>query len=155
MRRCVGDENLARHDHDADAAALQGRAHRHLHQPGKLGGHTGQFAVDAALAEQFLRMGLLEVFATDLVARNVRRDRQHRHAAAVGVEQAIDQVQVAWPAAGRAHRELAGKGRLAGRGERGGLLVAYVFPGDCAVPAQRVGESVQGITGDAVHPPDA
>jgi hypothetical protein len=68
----------------------------------------------------------------------------HRDAAAGGVEQAVDQVQVARPAAGRADGQLAGDRRLAGRGEGGGLLVADVFPGDRAVPAQGVGAAHQG-----------
>ena len=38
-------------DHHADAAALQRRPHRHLHQPRNLGGYAGQLAVHAALTE--------------------------------------------------------------------------------------------------------
>jgi hypothetical protein len=60
-------------------------------------------------------------------------DRQDRHSAAVGVEQAIDQVQVARPAAAGTHGQFAGQGRLASRCERGGLLVAYVLPDDFTV----------------------
>ena len=85
--------------------------------------------------------------------RDLRGDRQHRDPAAVGVEQAVDQVQVARPAAGRAHRQLPGQRRLRGRRERRGLLVPDVLPGDRAVPAQRVGEPVQGVPRDPVHPP--
>jgi len=38
-------------DHHPDAAALQRRPHRHLHQPRNLGGYAGQLAVHAALTE--------------------------------------------------------------------------------------------------------
>src|SRR6202034_3434405 len=88
---------------------------------------------------------------TDLDPRDVRGDRQHRHPAAVGVEQAVDQVQVAGPAAARADRELAGQRRLAARRERGRLLVPDVLPDDAAVAAHRIGEPVQRVTRDPVH----
>jgi hypothetical protein len=58
----------------------------------------------------------------------VGRDRKHRHPAAVGVEQPVDQMQVARPAAACADRKLARDRRLAGCGERGNLLVAHVLP---------------------------
>jgi len=82
-------------------------------------------------------------------------DRQHRDPAAVGVEQAVDQVQVARPAARRAHRQLAGQRGLARRRERRRLLVPHVLPGDPAVAAQRVGEPVQRVSRYPVHPPHA
>ena len=75
-------------------------------------------------------MGFLEVGPADLGARDVGGDRQHRHAAAMTVEQAVDQVQVAGPAASGADRELAGEMRLGARGEGGGLLVPHVDPVD-------------------------
>ena len=62
------------------------------------------------------------------------------------------QVQIARPATARAHRQLPGQGRLRRLREPGGLLVPYVLPGDRAVPAQRVGEPVQRIPRDPVHP---
>jgi hypothetical protein len=104
------------------------------------------------LAEQLLRMRLLEVLRADLGLRDLRRDRQHRHPAPVGVEQAVDQVQVARPAAARADRQLTSQRRLRARRERGRLLVPHVLPGDPAVPAQRVGEPIEGVTGNPEHP---
>jgi hypothetical protein len=58
---------------------------------------------------------------------------------------------VAWPAAASGHRELTGDGRLASRGERGGLLVPDVRPGDPAVAPQRVGKTIERITRQAVN----
>jgi len=55
-----------------------------------------------------LGAGFLEVAAADLVAGNLRRDRQHRHAAAVAVIQAVDQVQIAGAATAGANRQAAG-----------------------------------------------
>ena len=64
----------------------------------QLRGVGEQFAIMAAFPKQFLRMGLLEVTAPDLAGRNLRGDRQHRRAAAVGVEQSVDEMQIAWTA---------------------------------------------------------
>jgi hypothetical protein len=100
-------------------------------------------------------MGLLEVLAADLHGRDLRGDGQYRHPAAVGVEQAVDQVQVARPAAAGAYRQFPGQRRLGGRREPRGLLVPDMLPGDLAVAAQRVGEPVQGVPRDPVHPPYA
>ena len=149
----VVQERPARHHDHRHAAAGQRRAHRDLQDPRQLLMGADQLAVHAALAEQLLRMGLLEVLPADLLGRDVRGDGQHRDPAAVGVEQAVDQVQVARSAAGRAHRQLPGQRRLRGRRERGRLLVPDVLPGDRAVPAHRVGEPVQRVPRDPVHPP--
>ena len=145
-------ERPARHHDHRDPAAGQRRAHRDLQDPRHLLGRADQLAVHAALAEQLLRMGLLEVLPADLLGRDVRGDGQHRDPAAVGVEQAVDQVQVARSAAGRAHRQFPGQRRLGGRRERGRLLVPDVLPGDRAVAAHRVGEPVQRIPGNPVYP---
>ena len=59
------------------------------------------------------------------------------------------------PAAARAHRQVTGQRRLRGRREPSGLLVPDVLPGDLAVAAQRVGEPVQRIPRQPVHPADA
>ena len=152
MRR-VGEEHLSRDHDNGDSAPGQRRAHGHLQHAGQLFGDADQLAIDAALQEQLLRVGLLEVIVADLYPRDVRRDRQHRYPAAVGVEQAVDQVQVAWPAAGRAYGQFTGHGRLPGGSEPRGLLVTHMLPGNSAVPAQRVGEPVQRVPGKPVYPP--
>ena len=64
-------------------------------------------------------------------------------------------MQVARPAAGRAHRKLPGQRRFGGRRERRGLLVANVLPGKAARPAHRISESIQRVTRDPVHPAHA
>ena len=102
-----------------------------------------------------VRMGFLEVAAADLLARDMRRDGQHRHPAAVRVEQPVDQVQVARPAAARAHRQLPGQRRLRRRREPRGLLMPDVLPGELAVAAQRVGKPVQRIPRQPVNPAHA
>ena len=121
-------EDLAGDDHDGDAALFDGRPHRHLEDPRSHLGGADQFAVDTAFPEQLLRVRLLEVLGADLGARDVRRDREHRHAAALRVEEAVDQMQVARSAAARADRKLSGQRGLGGRREGGGLLVTHVLP---------------------------
>ena len=153
--RRVVEEHLARHHDHRDAVPLQGGAHRHLQHPGKLGGHADQLTVDAALTEQLLRVRLLEILPADLLRRDMRGDREHRHPAAVGVVQAVNKVQVARSAAARAHRELARQRRLRRGGERRGFLVPDMGPGDIAVPAQGVGEPVQRVPWYPVHPAHA
>jgi hypothetical protein len=71
----------------------------------------------------------------------VRGDREHRHPAALRVEQAVDQVQVARAAARGADRELAGRRGLARRRERCCLLVADVLPDDLTVAPEPFTES--------------
>ena len=149
------EEDLAGNHHDGDAAALDREAHRDLEHPRHLLGHADQLGVDAALAEQLLRMRLLEVAAADLLARDVRGDREHRHATARRVEQTVDQMQVPGAAAGRAHSELPRHRGLAGGRERRRLLVANVLPDHLAVTTQRVGEPIERISRQPVDPAHA
>jgi hypothetical protein len=129
--------------------------HRDAHRAGQdlrqLLGVRHQLDVVAALLEQALGMGRLEIVDADLAAGDMRGDRQHRHATALAVEQPVDQVQIARPAAARAYRELAGQMRLGAGGKRRAFLVPDVNPVDLAGAAQRVGEAVQRIADDAIE----
>ena len=137
------ERNVARDHHHRHAALGHRDADRLLEDAGQVINVGNQLHIMRALGEQVFRMGRLEIMAADLLARDVRGDRQHRHAAAIAVEQAIDQVQVARPAAAGADRELAGEVRLGTGGEGAGFLVAHVHPFDRLVPAQRIGDAVQ------------
>ena len=148
----VVEEDLAGDDHHRDAAALDREAHRDLEHPRHLLRHADELRVHAALAEQLLGVRFLEVAPTDLRARDVRRDREHRHPAAVRVEQSVDQMQVPRAATRGAHREPAGHRRLAGGSERRPFLVTNVLPGHRAVTAKGVGEPVDRISRQPVHP---
>jgi hypothetical protein len=141
------EEDLAWHHHDGDAVLLYRGPHRHLEDARRHLRGADQFAVDAALTEQVLGMRFLEVLRPDLAARDVRRDREHRHPAALGVEQSVDQVQVAGAAAARAHRELTGQRCVGGRGERRRLLVPDVLPGDVTRAPDGIGETVEAVAG--------
>ena len=108
-----------------------------------------------ALAEQLLRMGLLEIAAADLAGRNLRGDGQHRSAAAVGVEQAVDEMEVARTAGSGADGKLARDLRFARGREGSHLLMPDVNPIDGLSFSQRIGQAVQAVTDhaeDALHP---
>jgi hypothetical protein len=49
-------------------------------------------------------VGFLEIARSDFGRGDMGRDRHHRHPAAMGIEQAVDEVQVARPARPRADR---------------------------------------------------
>jgi hypothetical protein len=72
-------------------------------------GAVDHFAEVAAVDEDPVRVGLLEVSGADLARRDVGSQRQHRRGAAVGVVQTLDEVGVAGPAAARADRQPAGR----------------------------------------------
>jgi hypothetical protein len=102
-----------------------------------------------------LRMGLLEITGADLGRRYLRGDGEHRHSRAVTVEQAVDQVQIAGPAAAGADGELTGQMRFRASREGRDLLVPNVDPVDLALSPERVGEAVEAIADNAIDPLDA
>ena len=79
---------------------------------------------------------------------------EHGNARAVTIEETVDQVQIAWPAAPRADRELAGQVRLGARRESGNFLVSDMHPFDLALAPNRVGQPVQAVADNTVDPLD-
>jgi hypothetical protein len=70
----------------------------------------------------------------------------------VAVEKAVDQMQIARPAASGTDRQFADQMRF---GAGGDLLVTDVQPFDLALPANRIGQAVEAVTDNAVDPFDA
>ena len=68
-------------------------------------------------------MRLLKVACADLNLGDMRGDRENRHPAAMAVEQSIDQVQVAGPAAACTHRKRSGQIRFGSGGKRGNPVI--------------------------------
>jgi hypothetical protein len=97
-------------------------------------------------------VGFLKVAAPDFARRDLSRYCQHRSAAAVRVEQTIDEVKVAGPARAGAYRKSARDLRLARSGEGGHFLVSDVDPLDRLSFAQRLSQAVQAV---ADHTEDA
>ena len=108
----------------------------------------------AAFLEQRLRMRLLEIAGADLGRWDLRGDGEHRHARAVTIEQAVDEMQIARPAAAGADGELTRQMRLGAGRERRDLLVPDMDPLDLALPANRVGQPVQAVADNAIDPLD-
>src|SRR6266702_7296322 len=74
----------------------------------------------------------------------------------MGIEEAVDQVEVPRSTAARARRQLSGQLRLRAGRERAGLLVADVDELQlAAAPADGVGDGVQAVPDDAVDAFDA
>ena len=138
-------QHFARNDDHRDSAFLDRRAHRHREHVLRHLRVTDQFAEDAALLKEILRVGFLEVLRSDLTARDMRRDREHGYPAAVRVEQSVDQVQITGTTTAGAHREFTGDRGVTSCGEGGSFLVPDVLPRHAVVPADRVGEPVQRI----------
>ena len=134
----------------ATPVLLDGGPHRHLEDPRQHLRRADELAVDAAVPEQILRMRLLEVVRADLGARDVRGDREHRHPAALRVVETVDQMQVARAATACADRQLSGQRGIRRRRERGCLLVTDVLPRDFAGAPDRVGETIEAVTREAV-----
>jgi hypothetical protein len=108
----------------------------------------------AALLEQRLRMGLLEIAAADLGRGDLRGDAEHGDAGAVTVEQTVDEVQVAGSAAAGANSELTRQMRLGAGRERRDLLMPDMDPLDLPLSADGVGQPVQAVADNAVDPLD-
>ncbi len=149
----VGDVTGQRDD--GDTLERDGVLDRRLHDAGALHGRRDELGVDAALGEETVGVGLLEVVLPDLRTRDVARDGEHRRAGAVRVVEAVDEVQVARAAGARADGEFARHLRVGGRGEGGDLLVAHVDPVDAALraaagAAHGVDDGVEAVSDDAV-----
>src|SRR5580704_4806843 len=114
-----------------------------------------QLAIVTALPKQRVRMGLLEIAAANFRTRNLRRKRQHRHARAVTVEKAVDQMQIARATASGADGKISGQMRLRAGGESSRLFVTAMNPVDVAALAQRFRDPVETIANDAIDPANA
>ena len=142
--------HVAGNDDDAHAAFQDRPAHRDLKHARHLLGTRHELAIARALLEEALGMSLLEVVRTDLRGGDLRRDRHHRHARALAVEETVDEMQVTGAAAAGADREVAGDMGVGAGGEGCDLFVAHVQPFDPAAPANGVGEAVEAVADDAV-----
>jgi hypothetical protein len=69
---------------------------------------------------------LLEVAASNLVTRNLSRDREHWHSVAMTIEQAVDEVKIARSAAACTDGDLSGKMGLRTGGKCSDLFVPHM-----------------------------
>src|ERR1019366_8008060 len=150
---CLEVSDVAGQGEDRDAGGTICVVNRAADDARRLGCAGDHLGVHGALGEEPIGVGLLEVRSADLLARDVRGNREYRHPRAVRVVQAIDEVQVARPARPRAHREGARELSLSGSGERAGLLVAHLHPLDTLGTAHRIHNRVEAVAHDAVDVP--
>jgi hypothetical protein len=136
------------------AALRHGFADRNLQRARHLIGAGDKFAIMAALFKQGLRVRFLKIAGADFGRRNLRGDGQHRHARPVAIEQPVDQVQIARPAAPGADREFPRQMRLGACRECANLLVPDMDPLDLGLAPDRVGQSIQTVADNAVDPLD-
>ena len=140
------------HDHHAHAALEDRRLQGQLGDARHLAGGGQQGAVVRAAGEDRLGVGLLEVAAADLGARDVRRDGEHRRPVALAVVEPVDQVQAARSGRPEHGGRSAGDLRVGAGREGPRLLVAHVDELDVRlVPPQRVDDRVRRVADDAVH----
>ncbi len=95
-------------------------------------------------------MGFLEISGADFGRGDLRSNRKHGNARALAVEQAIDEVQIAGPAAPSTNGELTCQVRFGAGRESRHLLVPDMDPFDLTLSPQSVGEAVEAIADDAI-----
>src|SRR6267143_2799319 len=120
----------------------------------KLLGIGNQLDIMAAIPEQAFRMCCLEIIDSDFAAGDVGCDCQNRHAVALAVEQAVDQMEIAWTAAPGAHSKAPGKMSFSSRRKSGGLFMPHANPVDRLSSPQRVSKAVERVSHhsvDALH----
>jgi hypothetical protein len=84
----------------------------------------------ATIPEQVFRVCCLEIGNTDFAAGDVGGDCQNRHAVALTVEQAVDQMKVAWTTATGAHSKASGEMSFSPGCKSCGLFMTHVNPVD-------------------------
>jgi hypothetical protein len=88
-------------------------------------------------------VSFLEVARADFGGWNLCRDSEHRHAAAMAIEQPVNQMKVTRTAAPRAHGQLAGHMRIGAGCEGRYLLMAHMDPLNRFLAPKRVGDAVE------------
>jgi hypothetical protein len=90
--------------------------------------------MSSRLLTQLLWMRLLEISGANLARWDLRGDGEDRHARAMTVEQAVDEMHIARPATTGTDRKLSGQMRLGAGCEGGDLFVPDMHPFDLALP---------------------
>ena len=78
----------------------------YLEYPRHLARMGNDFTVVAAIPENVVGLGLLEILAADLATGDLRGDRQHGHTIPLAIVEAIDEVRVPRPATAGTDREI-------------------------------------------------
>ena len=106
-RRTFAQRHITRNDHHPNPSFGESSAHGQFEDSSRhLLWLRQSVAVMAAILEQVLRMCLLKIAASDLMARNLRRNRKHWYATPMAIEEAVDEVKIARPAAAGTYRNV-------------------------------------------------
>src|SRR5580704_16023376 len=138
VRGCL-ERHVAWHDDHGDASLAHCFSDRDFKDSRHLMSTRDQFAIVTALFEKSLWMGLLKIARADLRRWDLRRDAKYRHARAMAVEEAIDQVQISGTATASANRECVCQVRLSAGCERGDFFMPDMNPLDLALPTDGIG----------------
>ncbi len=106
-------------------------------------------AIDAAALEHVIEVDLLDRLEPDVLSHDLRCNKYDRRAVAIGLIEAVDEVETAGPAGSGAGREPSRDQCFCTRGEGARLLMAHVDPIDLAA-IDSVGDAVQRVTDDSV-----
>jgi hypothetical protein len=96
-------------------------------------------------------MRLLKVAASYLITRNLRCNREYRNAIAMTIEEAVDEVKIAWTTTASAHSDPSREMGLRSGSKRRYLFMPHMQPFDLLILPDDVGQSVQGIADNAVN----
>src|SRR5271170_6578827 len=146
------ERNVAGNDDDRDTAFGYRHPDRSLENLRQLRGIGNEFDIMAAVLEYGFRVGSLKVVDSYLGAWDVCGNSQNRYAAALAIEQAVDQMQVSRAAAAGADRKASGEMGLCSRCESGSLFVPHVDPVNRLSPSQCVGKAVERVADNPINP---
>jgi len=104
----------------------------------------------AAFSEELIGVGFLEIAATNFRRWDLGGDGENWNTRAMAIEQAIDQMKVARPAAPGANCKFACEMGLSASREGRCLFMPGVDPFDVLANPQRLGQSVQAVAYDAI-----
>src|SRR5258705_4371472 len=101
----------------------------------------------ATILNETIVAGIID---SDFAAGDVGGDCQNRHAIALAVEQAVDQMKVAWTAAPGTYRKAPGKMSFSSRCKCSGLFMTHVNPVDRLSSPQRVCQAIERVANDSL-----
>jgi hypothetical protein len=104
------------------------------------------------LRKEMFRVGFLKITTSELIAWNLRCNRQHRNTAAMAVVESVDQMQVTWTTTSSAHRQIPGEVSFRSRRECCGFFMPDGYPLDVVPRSDRFGNSIEGVSGKSVDP---
>ena len=149
-----GLADVGRQDHHRHAAPVERRLAGQGHHPASLFRAVHLLAEHRAAGVDRLEVDLLGKLHAQLRGDDLAGDQDHRRAVALGLVDAVDEVQAARSAGAGAGGQASADVGLGARGEGRRFFVAHVDPLDLAA-MDGVGDMVEGVADDAIAMADA